>query len=182
MAALGSARWMKVTGITRVWPYEGLLMETEAVSAAWGSMAPTVYLEKQGKPWCTSFSTTAMWEDVDTTWRRGNTYLHIYRLFDERIIFPPVFFFGEIFHRSGFNLLPHFHTWQTETQRGSTSLLHTYTDVNSAISPDISEVQQLWHSTMNMQWGLREHLCFKSLLPSDPFSLQTPFPTLFPVP
>lgn len=74
--ALGSDTWINVTGITRVWPYEGLFMETEAVSAAWGSTALTVYLQKLGKPRCTSFSTTAMLEDVDTTWRRGNTLLH----------------------------------------------------------------------------------------------------------
>lgn len=74
--APGSAAWINVTGIARVWPYEGLFMETEAVSAAWGSTALTVYLQKLGKPRCTSFSTMAMLAEVDTTWRRGNTLLH----------------------------------------------------------------------------------------------------------
>lgn len=53
--------------MTRLWPEEVLLMATEAETAAWGSTALTEYLEKLGKPWCTSFSKTAMLGEVDTT-------------------------------------------------------------------------------------------------------------------
>lgn len=36
MVVLGSATWMRVTGMTRVWPVDELVMETEAEAAAWG--------------------------------------------------------------------------------------------------------------------------------------------------
>jgi hypothetical protein len=54
MVVLGSATWMRVTGMTRVWPVDELVMETEAT--AWGSKALTIYFKKLGKPWDTSLS------------------------------------------------------------------------------------------------------------------------------
>lgn len=109
--ALGPATWISVTGITRVWPYEGLFMETEAVRAAWGSTALTVYLQKLGKPRCTSFSTTAMLEDVDTTWRRGNTILQPQR--QTRVFL----FVKSLTEPSFFSLRPHFYINRLRTSR-----------------------------------------------------------------
>lgn len=42
---LGSVTWMRVTGMTRIWPVDELVMDTEAEAAAWGSTTLTVYLE-----------------------------------------------------------------------------------------------------------------------------------------
>lgn len=42
--------------MTRVWPVDELVMETEAEAAAWGSMALTMYFKKLGKPLDTPLS------------------------------------------------------------------------------------------------------------------------------
>lgn len=47
-----------------------LLMEMEAETAAWGSTALTVYLEKLGKPRWASVSWTVTLGEEDTTCRR----------------------------------------------------------------------------------------------------------------
>lgn len=98
----------------------------EAETAAWGSTALTVYLEKLGKPRCTSFSWTTMMGEDDATWRHHKVLR------------------GSKFHILA-SLLKH-------TPHNCFSNLHSGQGCCRAINCDFSRWVQVWEQQLSLVW------------------------------